>query len=428
MLASYYYRGGLMLQKDQIWITGYGVKAPSIANRHDFRRVLETGACVKEKISLDMGSYGSTLVTGIVDESTFTMDVRLRKYFNKGSIMAIEAAVEAVEMAGLTDLKERRVAVVIGTCSSGAIDVETTSQLVQNKEFKQISRMIAGVTNVHSVSSAVAGHFQLVCPVFTLSDGCTSGSDAILLGKMLLDQNMADICIVGGSETPLCDTILVSLLKQRKIAMDTEIHEVGVPFSKQSDNFVPVEGAGVLVLERASSASSRKAASYGVLSHAAVNNDGLSVNKADMTGTNMMNLLQDVLGGEAPTYVNSQALGVQSNDGIEQTISGKAFLHQVPFTSIKGHIGHPFGASGVIQCISAMISIENQFIPPVLGTDRQGYEDMNIVTDLLRCQVDSVLVTGHGYGGNNACILISKAPVGQASEPVHSERELAGVR
>jgi 3-oxoacyl-[acyl-carrier-protein] synthase II len=77
-------------------------------------------------------------------------------------------------------------------------------------------------------------------------------------------------------------------------------------------------------------------------------------------------------------------------------------------TSIKGSIGHTFGAAGALQIISALQSIQYGFIPPTLKTDKFGFEEMNIVTETIYQPVHSAAVTTHGVGGNNSCLLVSK--------------------
>ncbi|MBZ5750019.1 hypothetical protein [Metabacillus rhizolycopersici] len=102
-------------------------------------------------------------------------------------------------------------------------------------------------------------------------------------------------------------------------------------------------------------------------------------------------------------YINSQALGINVNDRIEEYSSKEVFNHTVPYTSIKSMIGNPYGASGVLQVISSLLSITQWFIPPTIRTKKDGFEDMNSITETLFQEVNEVAITNHGLGGNNAC-------------------------
>jgi 3-oxoacyl-[acyl-carrier-protein] synthase II len=82
------------------------------------------------------------------------------------------------------------------------------------------------------------------------------------------------------------------------------------------------------------------------------------------------------------------------------------FNHNVPYTSIKSMIGNPYGAVGILQVISFLLSINDGFIPPTIRTNKEGFEEMNIVTETMFQNVNEVVITNHGYGGNNACAYI----------------------
>ena len=84
------------------------------------------------------------------------------------------------------------------------------------------------------------------------------------------------------------------------------------------------------------------------------------------------------------------------------------FNHNVPYTSIKSMIGNPYGAIGVLQVISSLISIKRGFIPPTIRTNKEGYEEMHIVTETWLQEVNEVAITHHGHGGNNACAYIKR--------------------
>ncbi|MEH7127727.1 hypothetical protein V7103_05890 [Neobacillus drentensis] len=66
------------------------------------------------------------------------------------------------------------------------------------------------------------------------------------------------------------------------------------------------------------------------------------------------------------------------------------------------------GATGAIQAIASLISIENNFIPATIKSNPLNYADLPIVTETNYSEVNKVAITSHGYGGNNSCLLLSK--------------------
>ena len=77
--------------------------------------------------------------------------------------------------------------------------------------------------------------------------------------------------------------------------------------------------------------------------------------------------------------------------------------------------GNPLGASGILQVVSSLLSLEYNFIPPTIRTTKKGYEDMNIITETMYKKINEVAITNHGHGGNNACAYIRKYKTIQSS-------------
>src|SRR5207302_130839 len=96
------------------------------------------------------------------------------------------------------------------------------------------------------------------------------------------------------------------------------------------------------------------------------------------------------------------------NDRIEKRCSKDLFNHEVPYTSIKSMIGNPYGAIGILQVISSLLSINHGFIPPTIRTNKKGFEEMNVVTETWFQEINEVALTNHGHGGNNACAYIRR--------------------
>jgi 3-oxoacyl-(acyl-carrier-protein) synthase len=391
----------------KIVITGYGIKAPMIDNKHQFKEVIEKGICTHE-ILMGQGPKGSDIVCGVIHNEFELISGRNYKNHPRFSRLAVAAATDAIEQAGLHDLKGVRVAVIMGTSVGGIIDVEKGFELSNNQQYRNFPSLAAGLGNYHSASSAISAHFGINGISFTLSTGCTASTDAIIMGKLLLDSGQVDVCIVGGADAPICPFSIYSFSKLRALSTSGDINQAGVPFSENHEGFVMSEGAGVIILERESDALRRNASIWGVLENGYSNNDSVSIYQSDPSGESMINALKETVGSLLPTYVNSQALGLRANDRVDSIAHQKLFGHSVPITSIKGMIGHSLGAVGALQVISALVSMEYSFIPPTINTSGYGYEQLPIVFETQYCQVDRVAITSHGYGGNNSCVLLSQ--------------------
>lgn len=396
--------GGTYMKK--VCITGYGVKGPDIENARDFKVILEEGQCTLKTI--DHPYQNNQIVVGILNQDFKEVLGKNLARLPRAARVVIAAACEAIEMANLhsKDTFCHQTGIVIGSSGGVIEEIEWVIKSALLDNFRYLRPTSIGNMNNNSISTAVASFFQIHGPCFTICNSCTSSIDAILLGKMLIETGQVECCLVGGVDTTICDIVLGGFSKLKLLLKDSDNRENCGPFG-QGDMFSLSEGGGVLVLESEEHAIKRGANILGYIKRGAMSQDALSIYHSDSTGRYMLDIVKKVVDNEPITYVNSQALGIKENDQIEQYVHEQLFDWQTPITSIKGMIGHPLGASGILQCISSLISFEYGFIPPTIHTSK--FENaIPIVKNTIYQQVDQVLMTSHGYGGNNSCLLVSR--------------------
>lgn len=389
---------------EDIVITGYGIKAPGVYDKKSFLNVLKQGICTQSILANGIQPK-STIVAGLIDEPFMEIGRKSFKRYPRSVRMAIAASLDALEMAKLAHFDSHRVAVIMGTSAGAILELEQYS----GDFFDSKTTPIQGVAlaDAHTLSQAVAETIGSCGPAFTITTGCTASLDAVSIGKLLLESGSADACIVGGADAPLGQWTINGFKKLRVLSTESSIDQAGVPFSKKHQGFVLSEGAGVIVLERKETATARNQSIYGKIERIISRNEGKKLLSSDRTGIHMLEVFQEALGNTMPGYVNSQALGIETNDEIERFILKETFGERVPITSIKGMIGHTFGAMGAMQIISSLLSMEYGFIPPTIKTDGNGFEDIPIVFETMQQAVDSVCITAHGSSGNNACLLLT---------------------
>lgn len=393
-----------MIVLDDIVITGYGIKAPGILDKHSFLNVLEKGICT-QRILNNAHQPQANIVAGVIDQNFQEINgVNYRRH-PRSVRMAIAAALDAIEMANLKDVQPHRIAVIMGT-SAGAI-LEIEKYAADGFDLRKFPIHGVALVDTHTLSSSVAEAIGSCGSTFTVTTGCSASLDAILIGKQLLQSGSVDACIVGGTEAPLGQWTINGFKKLRSLSTESSIEKAGVPFSTLHQGFVLSEGAGVMILERKQTANARGQSIYGKVERVISRNEGQKLLNSDSTGRHMLDVFQETVGDTRPSYINSQALGIALNDQIERFILKETFGSNVPITSIKGMIGHAFGAMGAMQIISALLSMEYGFIPPTIKTLGHGFEDIPIVYETRHQAVESVCITTHGSSGNNACLLLT---------------------
>ena len=236
---------------DNVVVTGYGIKAPNIDNKMQFKTVLEHGICTHRVIKSRINDLD--FVCGVIDNDFKVIRGKNLKRYPRMSRFAMAAADDAIEMAGFTDRGSLRIAVILGTSAAGIMEMEEHS--AGGAVYEKIPIHSVALANAHSLSSAVAHHLDIRGQVYTITTGCT-WSDTISMGKLLLESGMADVCVVGGSDAAITNWSMMGFLKIQGIAPDVDIYETGVPFSNAHQGFVLAEGAGIFILEREKEAPS----------------------------------------------------------------------------------------------------------------------------------------------------------------------------
>jgi 3-oxoacyl-[acyl-carrier-protein] synthase II len=80
-------------------------------------------------------------------------------------------------------------------------------------------------------------------------------------------------------------------------------------------------------------------------------------------------------------------------------------------TSVKGATGHGLGASGAIEAVACVLTIDRRSIPPTLGYEQPDPEiHLDVVAGAARpWEPGPILSNSFGFGGHNGCLVISPA-------------------
>ncbi len=88
-------------------------------------------------------------------------------------------------------------------------------------------------------------------------------------------------------------------------------------------------------------------------------------------------------------------------------------MKQVPISSNKSMIGHTLTAAGAIEAIFSIRTIEEGVLPPTINyatPDPAIQLRRRAERGARRASVDSALSNSFGFGGQNACLVITAEP------------------
>ena len=115
--------------------------------------------------------------------------------------------------------------------------------------------------------------------------------------------------------------------------------------------------------------------------------------------------------GSKVDYINTHGTSTPVGDVAELKAIKELFKNDMPvISSTKSMTGHSLGATGVQEAIYAIMMLREKFIAPSINIDElcDEADGLNITTQTLEKNIDSVLSNSFGFGGTNASLVISR--------------------
>jgi 3-oxoacyl-[acyl-carrier-protein] synthase II len=112
-------------------------------------------------------------------------------------------------------------------------------------------------------------------------------------------------------------------------------------------------------------------------------------------------------------YINAHGTSTPLNDSTETKAIKCVFgehSYKLAISSTKSMVGHAMGASGTLEAIACVLTINNGIIPPTINYEYPDPEcDLDYVPNLTRYQhVEITMSNSFGLGGQNACLVLRK--------------------
>jgi 3-oxoacyl-[acyl-carrier-protein] synthase-1/3-oxoacyl-[acyl-carrier-protein] synthase II len=275
---------------------------------------------------------------------------------NRTLLLTLEAVAEAVTAAAITPetLLTARIGVILGT---------TVGCTFNNEEYYAAWRggLEPELTPVRNyLGSNLAAMVRTVLgaqgPAAVLTNACSSGTDALGLAKIWLEQDCCDLVIAGGADE------LSRIAYHGFSALMLMARTPCQPFDQARTGLNLGEGAGILILEREDRLR-REATPKGILLGYGAATDGYHPTAPHPEGRGLKNALLGALadadaGPSEIAYINAHGTGTLANDEAEA-----AALAQFPFpaecrvVSTKGSTGHTLGAAGAIEAIITLLTL-----------------------------------------------------------------------
>lgn len=408
----------------RVVITGMGAVTPLGKSVEAFWQGLIEGRSGIDWITFVDASNYSVKVDGEIkdfDPQDY-MDRKEARRMARFAQLSVAAARMAIEDSGLRLEKEdpERIGVLLGSGIGGYPETDETVRVIIEKGGNRIDPFYMAKHLPNMAAAQIAMQFQLKGYNNTVSTACAAATQAIGDALNTIRLGRADVMFAGGGEAGICELGLAGFSIMRALSTRADDpKKASRPFDKDRDGFVPSEGAAVLILETLDHAQRRGArilaevVGYGACADAyhivQPCADGEGAARA------MRWALEDAgIRPEDVDYINAHGTSTPANDAAE-TLAIKAVFgeqaYRVPISSTKSMIGHALGASGALESVAAVKSIETCILHPTINYETPDPDcDLDYVPNQARRldEVRYVLKNSFGFGGQNACLVFGR--------------------
>ncbi len=316
--------------------------------------------------------------------------------------LAVIAIHEALEMAGLTPEKIRKLRV--GICLGSTVGCynfqDGFADEYNLKKFPDPKKLNSHFKN--NSAQFLARHFELRGPVQLISNACTSGADSIGIAAGWLRADLCDLVICGGSEVILPQ--IYAGFKSLQLCAPT----LCKPFDRERKGLTLGEGAGFIILEKSSTARAPIARYLGFMSASDAYHPTAPHPEARGLQRATKILLNDL---EQPKidFINAHGTATAHNDRAEGRLL-KNYFSMVPVVATKAYTGHTLAAAGAIEAIFTILSLQLQKLPPSRGFTIVDPEiDLTPTQGVIAGNFSTALSFSLGFGGTNSVLALGRA-------------------
>lgn len=400
----------------RVVITGAGIMTAIGQTMPKFRSSLFEGVCGIGEIGLfDTSGYACSLGGQIHGENLKErLPTRQTKRISRCDLIGLIAAKEAV-LNSQIDFKEtdtERTGVVMGGGAGGMLSWEAFRRdLWRGRQNNPASRVLASAPC--TLTDLIANHYGINGIRSTITTACSSSANAIGYGYDLIRSGDVDLVVTGGSEA--LSELTFSGFNSLKVMSP----EACRPFDKHRRGLSLGEGAGVIILEEYTHARKRGAVILAEMAGCAVNADAYHMTSPDPEGLGMFRVMSSALARAnietgCVDYINAHGTATKVNDHMEaqaiQRLFGKKDLERITVSSTKSMVGHCLGASGAIEAIATILSLDQQAAPPTVNLEEPDpLCNLNHVTQSSREQdIRVALSNSFAFGGNNTSLVFKR--------------------
>lgn len=427
---------------EDIAVIGVAGKFPCAENIQQFwENLIEGKNCISTFPGERSGDYASPTINwgGFIDgishfdAAFFNISPREAELMDPQQRIFLQIVWQAIEDAGYAcpALSAVKTGLFVGVFS------HDYAELLQKNSIED-AYLTTGIT--HSIlANRVSYLLNLSGPSEAIDTACSSSLVALHRAVSALQNGDCDMAIVGGVNALISATPFIAAAKAGMLSEDGQCKT----FDKNANGYVRAEGAGAILLKPLHHARRDGDYIYGVIKGTAVNHGG---HVSSLTAPNPNAQAEVIIRAceratipiNTLTFIETHGTGTALGDPIEvnglrkafQSLAEKQQTH-LPSSycglgAVKTHIGHLESAAGIASVIKVLLSLKHKQLPANLNflslnpyvelSDGPFYlltknQNWNRITDSNnKTHPRRAGISGFGFGGTNAHVIIEEAP------------------
>lgn len=335
--------------------------------------------------------YASRVSSEIID-SKFNKIGDPKKFtkLEKMMILSLKMVIDASKLS----LNES-VGLIIST-TKGNIDV-----LEKENNFSEDRAYLSELGKI------IQGFFGFENEAIVISNACVSGVLAVSAAKRFISEGKYNHIFITSGD------ILTKFILSGFNSFQALSSEACKPYDKNRTGINLGEAvASILVTSKEENLSKEAVEILGD----ATCNDANHISGPSRTGEGLYRSVKEAL-KEADIkvadidYISAHGTATSFNDEMEAIACNRLGLEDTPLNSLKGYFGHTLGASGLLESIVGMYSINRNILFSSKGFSELGVSvPLNIITANVPKTLNTFLKTSSGFGGCNTAVIFRSYP------------------
>ena len=383
------------------------------------RSGIDTLSLIEPEVYMNYPAHISGEVRGF--EPTDYMDRRDARRMARFSQLAVAATRQAIEDAGLdlNRVDRERVGVLMGNGIGGMPNTDAAMRTILSRGGMRLDPLFLPKMLPNMAAAQVSMIFGAKGFNSTTITACAASTQALGEARDVIRLGRADVMLAGGTEAGISELGMSGFAVMRALSTrNDDPQKASRPFDAGRDGFVAAEGSAMLVLESLEHARARGARILAEVVGFASCNDGYHLVAPHPDGEGAVRTmrwaLEDAgLQPEEVDYINAHGTSTPLND-VSETLAIKAVFgehaYRVPISSTKSMIGHAMGASGALESLACVMTLQTGIIHPTINQEQRDPEcDLDYVpNEARRADVRIILKNSFGFGGQNACLVFRR--------------------